>query len=160
MLAGEAAACTCAAAPPRERLAAADAAFVGRLVAVRPGPARDGTAYRRYVFLVDGVVKGDLPRNVTVLSPADPGMCGFSLERRVATGILLNRRGGEWLGGVCGQIGVGELVTASRQQDERLVNWGGAVVGSAVLLLGGWLTWRRLRRRRAALAGTTNGRPL
>ncbi|HWG56728.1 MAG TPA: hypothetical protein VNT58_09440, partial [Gaiellaceae bacterium] len=97
---------------------------------------------------------------VTVLSPADPGMCGFSLERRVATGILLNRRGGEWLGGVCGQIGVGELVTASRQQDERLVNWGGAVVGSAVLLLGGWLTWRRLRRRRAALAGTTNGRPL
>ena len=152
MLAGEAVACTCAAAPARVRLDSADAAFIGRLVEVRDGPSREGAAWRRFVFLVDGRVKGDLPRRVEVLSPADSGACGFSVERNEASGILLNRVDGEWRGGLCGQIAVGELVAANAESDERLVNWGGILFGSVVLLVGGWLTWRRLRRRRAALA--------
>jgi hypothetical protein len=157
--AADAVACSCAALPPKQRVDAADAAFVGRLVAVERAPARDGTAYRRYRFLVDGVVKGDLPRELAVLSPADGAACGFELERNVATGILLRRTDdGAWLGGLCGQIGVGELVEASRASDERLVNWGGLVVGGAVVGLGGWLTWRRLQRRRAALAASASGR--
>jgi hypothetical protein len=103
-------------------------------------------------------VKGDLPRELSVLTPAGGAACGYELERNVATGILLRRDGDRWLGGLCGQIAVGELVTASEQREQRLVNWGGIVVGTVVLLLGGWLTWRRLRRRRAALAEARNGR--
>ncbi|HWH04863.1 MAG TPA: hypothetical protein VNT23_00340 [Gaiellaceae bacterium] len=94
------------------------------------------------------MIKGDLPRELEVLSPADSAACGFALERNVATGILLRREGDVWLGGVCGQIAVGELVAASEEREQQLVNWGGLVVGSLVLLLGAWLTWRRLRLRR------------
>ena len=69
------------------------------------------------------------------------------MERDEATGILLHRDGEEWIGGLCGQIAVGELVEASRQSDQFLVNWGGAVVGSLFLGLGALLLVRRLRRR-------------
>jgi hypothetical protein len=143
--ASDAVACTCAVAPARVRLDSADAAFVGRLVASRPADESE----LQHTFLVDGVVKGDLPRRIEVLSPAGGAACGFELERDVATGILLRRRGDEWTGGLCGQIAVGELLDASEETDERLVNWGGIVVGSVVLALGAWLVWRRLRARRA-----------
>jgi hypothetical protein len=134
------------AAPARVRLDSADAAFVGRLESSRP--AADGEL--RHTFLVDGVVKGDLPRRVEVLSPTGGAACGFELPRDEATGILLRLRGDEWTGGLCGQIAVGELLEASEERDERLVNWGGIVVGSVVLALGAWLLWRRLRARRPA----------
>jgi hypothetical protein len=142
--ASDAVACTCAAAPARVRLDSADAAFVGRLVASRS--AAEGEL--RHSFVVDGVIKGDLPRRIEVLSPAGGAACGFELERDVATGILLRRRGAEWTGGLCGQIAVGELLEASEETDERLVNWGGFVVGSLVVALGAWLVWRRLRNQR------------
>jgi hypothetical protein len=149
--ASDAVACTCASAPARVRLDSADAAFVGRLVESRPSAAVDGAAELRHTFLVDGVVKGELPRRVEVLSPAGGAACGFELPRDEATGILLRRRGDAWTGGLCGQIAVGELLEASEERDERLVNWGGIVVGSLVLALGAWLLWRRLRARRAAI---------
>ena len=146
--ASDAVACTCAAAPARVRLDSADAAFVGRLVASRPADGGEAPELR-HTFLVDGVVKGDLPRRIDVLSPAGGPACGFELERDVATGILLRRRGAEWTGGLCGQIAVGELLEASEETDERLVNWGGIVVGSLVVALGAWLVWRRLRAQSA-----------
>jgi hypothetical protein len=142
-------ACTCAAAPARVRLDSADAAFVGRLVASRP--ADEGEL--RHTFVVDGIVKGDLPRRIEVLSPAGGAACGFELEGDVATGILLRRRGAEWTGGLCGQIAVGELLEASEETDERLVNWGGIVVGSLVVAVGAWLVWRRLRQRPVSRPG-------
>jgi hypothetical protein len=130
------------------RLDSADAAFVGRLVSSRPANV-DGAPELRHTFLVDGVVKGELPRRIEVLSPAGGAACGFELPRDEAAGILLRRRGDEWTGGLCGQIAVGELLEASEQTEERLVNWGGIVVGSLVVALGAWLVWRRLRARRA-----------
>jgi len=133
------------------RLESADAAFVGRLVETRRAPAFEGAPELRHVFLVDGAVKGELPRRVEVLSPAGGAACGFELRPDEATGILLRRRGEEWTGGLCGQIAVGELLEAGEQREERLVNWGGLVVGSAVVALGGWLVWRRLRLRQSRL---------
>jgi hypothetical protein len=131
------------------RLDSADAAFVGRLVASAQAPRFEGAPELRHTFLVDGVVKGDLPRRIQVLSPAGGAACGFELPRDEATGILLRRRGDEWTGGLCGQIAVGELLEASEQTEERLVNWGGIVVGSIVVALGAWLVWRRLRGRQS-----------
>jgi hypothetical protein len=149
VLVGDATACTCAQAPPRQRLDSADAAFVGRLLE-RRASAVEGESV--YVFVVDNVVKGDLERRIEVLSPASGAACGFELARDEATGILVDRRGEDWIGGLCGQMAVGELVEASRARDEPLVNWGGAVVGTIVVALGALLLVRRLRRRRASLA--------
>ena len=145
--AGDAVAATCAPAPARVKLDAADAAFVGRLygtelVAGRPGQVD-------YLFLVDQVVKGDLPRQVSVRSAIGPEELGFALERDVATGILLNREDGLWRSGLCGQLTTSELVEATRD-DEQIVNWGGVVVGVLVLGAGAYFLRRKLLRRQAS----------
>ena len=147
VLAGDAAACTCATAPVKERLDLADAAFVGRLVAERPRSTDEAV----YVFVVDSVVKGELGRRVEVVSPTSGAACGFELPLGEASGILLRRAGEDWIGGVCGQVAVGELVEALRESDQPLVNWGGAIVGAAILALGVLLLVRRLRRRQSVL---------
>ena len=102
-------------------------------------------------------MKGELGRQVVVRSPTSGATCGFEVEPDTATGILLRREGEEWISGLCGQIAVGELVQASRESDQFLVNWGGVVVGSLVLGLGALLLVRRLRRRRALLSGPDRG---
>ncbi len=146
VLAADAVACTCASAPARQRLDSADAAFVGRIVETRPAPDRGFGDELVYLFTVDHVVKGELDARVEVVSPADGAACGFELPRDEASGILLRRDGDLWTGGLCGQIGAGELVTAAEETDEALVNWGGIVVGMAVLAVGALLLRRRLRR--------------
>ena len=143
-LAGEASGATCAPAPPRVKLEAADAAFVGRLERTNAVPGvRDRIDY---LFVVDQVVKGKLGRRVSVRSGVGGDALGFSLERDVATGILLNREGGLWLGGLCGQLTSSELVEATRD-DEQVVNWGGVVVGVLVLGGGAYFLRRKLLRR-------------
>jgi hypothetical protein len=155
VLAGDAVACTCAAATPKQRLDSADAAFVGRLIrteaAPETGAVRNLGREITFVFRVDQVVKGELGRQVAVQSPASGAACGFGVQPDKAVGILLRREGEEWIGGLCGQIAVGELVEASRQSDQFPVNWGGVVVGTLVLGLGALVLWRRVRRRQAAL---------
>ncbi len=144
--AGEASAATCLPAPPRAKLEAADAAFVGRLERTVAIP---GVRNRiDYLFLVDQVVKGSLGRRVSVRSGVGQEELGFSLERDVASGILLNREGGVWVGGLCGQVTASELVEATRGE-EQIVNWGGVVVGVLVLGGGAYFLRRKLRRRLA-----------
>jgi len=146
-LSGQALAATCEPAPPRVKLEAADAAFVGRLErTVRVADDRDRIDY---VFLVDQVVKGELDRRVTVRSGVGRDALGFSVERDVATGILLNREGGVWLGGLCGQVTSSELVEATRDE-EQIVNWGGIVIGLLVLGGGAYFLRRKLLRSRPA----------
>ena len=99
------------------------------------------------MFTVDQVVKGELGRRVVVMSPADGAACGFEVRPDEATGILLHGSAGSWTGGLCGQMAVSELVEAAEQNDEPLINWGGAVVGALVLAAGALFLIRRLRRR-------------
>ncbi len=142
-------AATCAPAPDRAKLDAADAAFVGRLTGTEPVPGQPGNL--DYVFTVDQVVKGDLPRTLTVRSGVGPDELGFSLERDTATGILLNRDRGLWFGGRCGQISVGALAQATREENVRLVNWGGVLLGTLVVVTGLVLLLRKARRRQQGL---------
>ena len=137
--------------PARQRLDSADAAFIGRVLETRPAPARDGERELVYVFAVDSVVKGELDDRVEVVSPLGGAACGFELQRDEASGILLRRDTirEAWIGGLCGQIAVGELIAAAEETDEPIVNWGGIVVGTAILALGVLLLVRRLRARRA-----------
>ena len=141
--------------PARQRLDSADAAFIGRLLETRPAPARDGERELVYVFAVDSVVKGELDERVEVVSPLGGAACGFELQRDEASGILLRRDTvrGVWIGGLCGQIAVGELIAAAEETEEPIVNWGGIVVGTAILALGLLLLVRRLRARRATARG-------
>ena len=149
VLAGDALACTCAAVPARQRLDSADAAFIGRVRETRPAPAGEGGRELVYVFAVDSVVKGELGERVEVVGPVGGAACGFELERDEASGILLRRDTVRevWLGGLCGQIAVGELIAAAEETEEPIVNWGGIVVGTAILVLGALLVARRLRAK-------------
>ncbi len=137
--------------PARQRLDSADAAFIGRIVETRPVPADEGERELVYVFAVDSVVKGELGDRVEVVSPLGGAACGFELRRDEASGILLRRDTIRevWTGGLCGQIAVGELIAAAEETEEPIVNWGGIVVGTAILALGVLLLVRRLRARRA-----------
>lgn len=144
--AGDALGATCAPAPPRAKLDASDAAFVGRLLRTERVPgARDRLDY---VFLVDQVVKGKLGREVRVRSGIGTSALGFSVRRDEATGVLVNRDRGLWFGGLCGQVTAGELVQATRDEDAPLVNWGGIVTGIVVLGGGLYFCIRQLRRKR------------
>jgi len=141
--------------PARQRLDSADAAFIGRVLETRPAPARDGVRELVYVFAVDSLVKGELDERVEVVSPLGGAACGFELQRDEAEGILLRRDTIRevWIGGLCGQIAVGELIAAAEETEEAIVNWGGIVVGTAILALGALLLVRRLRARRATGRG-------
>ncbi|MCP9484753.1 MAG: hypothetical protein MSC30_02740 [Gaiellaceae bacterium MAG52_C11] len=127
------------------KLDAADAAFVGRLERTAAISGRRDRI--EYLFVVDQVVKGKLGRRVSVRSGVGRDALGFSLERDVASGILLNREGGVWLGGLCGQVSPSELVEATRGEGQ-IVNWGGIVVGVLVLGAGAYFLRRKLLRRR------------
>jgi hypothetical protein len=135
----------------RQRLDSADAAFIGRVVETRAAPAREGVRELVYVFSVDSVVKGELGARVEVVSPLGGAACGFELRRDEASGILLRRDTIRelWIGGLCGQIAVGELIAAAEETDEAIVNWGGIVVGTAILAVGALLLVRRVRARRS-----------
>jgi hypothetical protein len=139
VLAGEVAACSCPAGRTiGERLEAADAAFVGRLVGVRGGTS--------YEFEVDQAVKGDLGEHVVVRSARDTVQCGLRRsERGEAVGVLLTRAGSGWSSSLCAQTTAGELLS----DDEELPGqWIRLLIGVLVLL--GVLAYsiRRLRRRR------------
>ena len=145
-LASGATAATCPAETPRARLAAADAAFVGRLYGAEPVAGRAGQV--DYFFFVDQVVKGDLPRQIVVRSGVGRDALGFSLERDVASGVLVEREGGVWVGGLCGQVTPSQLVEATRDEDVAVVNWGGIAVGVLVLGAGAYFLAREWRRKR------------
>jgi hypothetical protein len=135
--AGDALACTCPGGlSVEERLASADAAFVGRLVAVR------GTSYE---FEVDQRVKGDLGERVAVRSGRDTAQCGL---RRTAAdeavGVLLTRASGGWASSLCAQTTPGELLGSETPERGQ---WPRLLVGVGILALVLAYSVRRLRRR-------------
>jgi hypothetical protein len=128
-----------------QRLASADAAFVGRLVAVR------GSTYE---FELDQRVKGDLAgEHVVVRSGRDSAQCGLRrTDADEAVGVLLTRAGGGgWASSLCAQTTAGELL---RVESPQRGEWPKLLVGVAILGLVLAYAVRRLRRRgRDPLAG-------
>jgi hypothetical protein len=103
-------ACSCALPEPRDALAEADAAFVGELVEGPYGGSGEQPIWR---FSVETSVKGDLGSQVDVRSPASGVSCGFEVAAGERVGVLLYEEKGEWHGGLCTQIGPGELLAAA-----------------------------------------------
>ena len=120
-----------------ERLASADAAFVGRLVAVR------GTSYE---FEVDQRVKGELPdERIVVRSGRDVAQCGLRRSSAdEAVGVLLTRAGDMWASSLCAQTTAGELLSIESPQRGQPVR---LVVGLVILALVLAYSVYRLRRR-------------
>lgn len=104
VLAGGAQACSCAPTTPAESLARADAAIVGRLVAVEPrGPGR--AEYRYEVLRVYRGQKAIGRRStLKVLGSRGSAACGLPTRIGGNFGLFLGRERRHWIGSLCGVI--------------------------------------------------------
>lgn len=100
------AACSCMPMAPGEAAATADAAFTGTVVAEQAvagdqplGPAPMGQIL--YTFEVDGIAKGDLGREATVLAGGDSAGCGMSFAMNERWLIFASAEGGQLTTGLC-----------------------------------------------------------
>lgn len=111
---GSAQACSCAPQAPGEAMREADAAIVGRLVAVLPrGPGRADFRYRvqRVFKRGPGIRRG---RVVAVRSARSAAACGLPRRLGRRYGLLLRRGEGRWAGGSCGLARPGRLAALAR----------------------------------------------
>ncbi|HEU5264458.1 MAG TPA: hypothetical protein VFU34_07450, partial [Gaiellaceae bacterium] len=126
-LASPAAACVCAEQPLRERLDAADAAIVGRVVAERRGEV-NGAPQRLLTVEVDQRVKGDVGGTVVVRSPSGSD-CDLLVTRDEAVGLLLTRApDGAFLGTACSVVEPGRLVTEGGEPRGGVIKVGVGIV--------------------------------
>lgn len=99
---------SCAPTPLRARLAAADAAFVGRLASRNEG---------RFTFIVDQAVKGGLPPQIDVLDPyqvTSESLSSYGLVPGPTTALLLQRTAdGAYTANGCSVVDPARLQAAS-----------------------------------------------
>ena len=140
-LAGTAAACVCPEGSLQERLDAADAAVIARIVDSKE--ALSSPTRRILTFEVEQRVKGDLGRRVDVRSPSGTD-CDLEVHEAQTIGLLLTKMpNGEWLGTQCSVVDPGELVAAGGEPR------GGAIkVGMGIVILGLVLLFASYRLRR------------
>jgi MYXO-CTERM domain-containing protein len=145
VLAGDAFACACVAAPIDERLDDADAAVIGRVASNVPWQLEGGVAARRLTIAVEQRVKGDLGGSVFVAVPEGTD-CDVEIETGKTTGLLLTRRpDGQWFASQCSVVTPGELVAAGGEPRGGVIK---VVLG--ILILGLVLSWALRRRARGA----------
>jgi hypothetical protein len=141
-LAPSAHALDCPNVPLEERLAAADAAFVGRIVSSQPRRSDTSVAYR---LLVDQRVKGPVGREVEVTAPTalvDDEDQPVVFDE--AVGVLADLDGARLTTESCLLTNPGALLSVS---DEVRGNAIKVVIGLAILALVLAYCVRRLRRR-------------
>jgi hypothetical protein len=135
-------ACVCVDAPLTERLDAADAAIVGRVVAERMGQTK-GEPQRFLTVEVDQRVKGDADGTIVVRSPSGSD-CDLLVARDEPIGLLLTRApDGAWLGTACSVVAPGQLVAEGGEPRGGVIK---VVLG--MVILGLVILWalRRLKR--------------
>jgi hypothetical protein len=102
-------ACSCAGPAGGEQLAAADGAFVGRLLSRDDPQPVDGMFSSgdvvRYRYVVERGVKGDIPPGAIEVWSAWSGVsCGLETPIGQRAGLLLRRQDGRWLSSLCEQF--------------------------------------------------------
>ncbi len=169
----DASACSCVPPDAPAYLERFDGAFVGRLVEKREQEPRapwGGSSAATYVFEVERVYKGRLPRELHVVAPLDGASCGIEVPVGARTGLFLEQRDGEWQSSLCLQVGAAELESAAADAgiDDRQPLAGSTAGGSGgpgaetllaagaaallVLVLAAVLLVRRRRGRSQPLA--------
>lgn len=147
VLASDAFALSCPNIPLEERLAASDAAFVGRVTAERSAANGSG---RIYGFVVDQRVKGPVGREVDVLAGRRlVDAADVPLVHDEALGVLANLSGAQLTTDSCLLTDPGALLSVS---DEVRGNWIKVVIGLVILACVLAFSVRRLRRRQSELA--------
>ena len=145
VLAPPALALDCPNVPLDERLAAADAAFVGRVTGER-----DTTTGVVYRFVVDQNVKGPVGREVEVRAATSlVDAADKPILRDEALGVLADLSGAELVTESCLLTDPGALLSVS---DEPRGNGIKVVIGLVILAAVLAYSVRRLRHRRAELA--------
>jgi hypothetical protein len=135
-------ACVCADAPLSERLDAADAAIIGRVVAERSGETK-GAPQRLLTVEVDQHVKGDVDDTIVVRSPSGSD-CDLLVPKAESVGLLLTRApDGGWIGTACSMVAPGQLVAEGGEPRGGVIK---VVVGIAILGLVILWALRRLKR--------------
>lgn len=125
-----------------ERLDAADAAVVGRVVAERPGEL-NGAPQTFLTVEVDQRVKGNVERRLEVRSPSGTD-CDVEVPRNEAVGLLLTSApDGAWLATACSVVDPGELVVEGGEPRGGPIK---VVVGVIILALVLLWSLRRLRK--------------
>jgi hypothetical protein len=145
-----ASACTCMPVDLERDLPRADGAFVGTLLERReppPKPIQSSGDPVMLVFRVEQVYKGDIENRVEVVTARDGASCGIEAQVGDRVGLLLDRDGDKWRGGLCGQVEPSAFLALTDVDDNTLpeINWGGYVVGTLVLGAGAFFLLRRLR---------------
>jgi len=133
-----------------ERLSAADAALVGRVISVRRAE-RGGVAQRVLTIDVDQNVKGGIPKHVVVWSPSGTG-CDLKPKLNTDIGLLLTRSpDGRWVASRASLADPGRLVaTGGEPRGGRIKVVVGGVLLAIVVL---WALSRRRRGIRPQLPG-------
>lgn len=140
--AAAAVACVCVDEPLEDRLDAADAAVVGRVVSVESGELR-GAPQRLLTVEVDQRVKGGVEKTILVRSPEGTD-CDVEIPRNRATGLLLTASPeGAWLASSCSVVDAGELVVVGGEPRGGPIK---VAVGLVILGLVLLLAFVRLRR--------------
>jgi hypothetical protein len=102
----------------------------------------------RYILRVEQVYKGDISNRVEIVTASNGAACGLEAPVGERLGLLLTRENGEWRSGLCSQVDPAAFLELQDVDDNSLpaINWGGYVVGFAVLGLVAFLLVRRRRR--------------
>jgi MYXO-CTERM domain-containing protein len=151
VLAGDAFACACVAAPMDERLDDSDAAVIGRVTSDQPWELEGGVAARRLTVAVEQRVKGDLGKTAFVVVPSGTD-CDVEIELEKTTGLLLTRLpDGQLYATLCSVVTPGELVAAGGEPRGGVIK---VVLGILILaLVLSWALRRRARGTRPSLPG-------
>lgn len=141
----------CPATPLEDRIEAAEAAFVGRVVSQRA----TGDGRRTYRFVVDQPVKGPVGREIEVRAARLTDANGTPLAPDTAVGVLLERDGAVWLTASCSLTDPGALLSTA---DEPKGDWIKIVIGLVILAVVLAYSLRRLRARRLGDAARGSAR--
>jgi hypothetical protein len=146
--AGTAGAFSCPATPLEERIAGAEAVFVGRSTGSTP-VAGGGVPQRLYRFEIDQEVKGNVGHIVMLRVPVRPENGGQSIPNDVAAGILANRVGNDWFTTRCGITDPGAVLATVDKPKGNAVK---LAIGILILLAVLGYSFRQLRKKRPGLA--------
>ena len=139
---GVAQAYTCPSTTLDERIAAADAVFVGRSTGFTAVTGA-GVPQRLYRFTVDQEVKGTFDGDVSVRIPVRPANGGLVIPRDEAAGLLVSRVNGGWFATRCDVTDPGAVLA---EVDKPKGNAVKLLIG--ILILGAVLGYSILRVRR------------
>lgn len=144
-----ASAASCPSESVKDKLTAADVAFVGRVVAVTPVAGNTGIAQFDYRFTVDRAVKGELADRATVRAAklVDIDNQVVTAGSDVAIGVLATVASGRYVTSSCVLVDPGSLLGASDEPKGGLIK---VAIGLVILGLVLSYSLRRLSRRRAS----------